>query len=129
LATFIIGGKTNDIRLIVKPKQKVVWKVLYIYIYCANPTFLGVMGSFQDYLSILCPKQLGSYINLQAMEMMKCFICHTSSFPQVELMQNSQTTTKSQKGHVQYNINHGCTLMKNYLVNKHQNDFIEYEID
>ncbi len=69
----------------------------FIYIYSANPTFLGVMGSFQDYLGILCPKQLGSYINLQAMERMKCFICHKSSFPQVELMQNSQTTTKSQK--------------------------------
>ncbi len=61
--------------------------------------------------------------------MMKCIICHTSSFPQVELMQNSQTTTKFRKGHVQYNPNHGCTLMKKLLLNKHQNDFVECEIE
>jgi hypothetical protein len=44
-------------------------------------------------------------------------------------MQNSQTITKSQKDHVQYNPNHRCTLMKKHLLNKHQNDFVEYKIE
>jgi hypothetical protein len=68
-------------------------------------------------------------INLQTIKMMKCIICHTSSFPQVELMQNSQTTIKSQKGHVQYSPNHECTLTKKHLLNEHQNDFVEYKIE
>ncbi len=30
---------------------------------------------------------------------------------------------------MQYNPNHGCTLMKKHLLNKHQNDFVECEIE
>lgn len=63
------------------------------------------------------------------MKMMKCLICDTSSFSQVEPMQNSQTTTKSRKGHVQQNHNHRCTLMKKHLLNEHHNDFVEYKIE
>jgi hypothetical protein len=64
-------------------KKLVVWKVWYIYISCANLTFLGVMGSFQDYLSILCPKQLGSYFNLQAMKMMNVSFVTQLPFPKL----------------------------------------------
>ncbi len=30
---------------------------------------------------------------------------------------------------MQYNPNHRCTFMKKHLLNKHQNDFVEYKIE
>jgi hypothetical protein len=72
---------------------------------------------------------LASIIKMQAMQMMKCIICHTSSSPQVELMQNSKSTTSSQKGHVQYNPNHKYTSMKKHSLNEHQNDFVKYKFE
>ncbi len=59
---------------------------------------------------------------------MKCIICHVGSFPQVELMQSSQSTTRFWKGPVQYNPSHGSLLMKKHLSSEHLDDFLRYKI-
>ncbi len=54
---------------------------------------------------------------MQTMQVMKYIVCHTSSFPQVELMQNSQSTTSFRKGHMEYNPNHRYTSMTLKIMN------------
>jgi hypothetical protein len=97
-----------------------------IWISGANPTFLGAIPFSKIIWAVLVLDNVAFIINMQAMQMMKYIVCHTNSSPQVELLQNSQSTTSSRKGHVQYNPNHRYTSMKKHLLNEHHNDFAKY---
>ncbi len=47
----------------------------------------------------------------------------------LEPSQNAQSTTRSKKGLLQYNLAHGNTLMKKHLLNEHPNEFIENKLE
>ncbi len=47
----------------------------------------------------------------------------------LEPSQNAQSTTRSKKGLLQYNLAHGNTLMKKHLLNEHPNEFIKNKLE
>jgi hypothetical protein len=63
-------------------------------------------------------------VDVQGVQFMKSMMCHSFE----NLNASSQSSTKSQKGFITYNLEHGIMAMKKHVTNEHGPNLVNYMV-